>query len=78
MDDILLIEGQSKSKFKIKWRSIVCLELHLLEEEQEVYQEDGGWDFDKIFDTMLEEFDDITSSYYPMKVDIKEGIKNIY
>lgn len=34
-----------------------------------------GWDFDRIFDTMLEEFDDITSSYYPMKVDIKEGDK---
>lgn len=34
-----------------------------------------GWDFDRIFDTMLEEFDDITSSYYPMKVDIKEKDK---
>ncbi|MCF6466567.1 Hsp20/alpha crystallin family protein [Clostridium sp. Cult2] len=34
-----------------------------------------GWDFDKIFETMLEEFDDRTFSYYPMKVDIRERDK---
>lgn len=34
-----------------------------------------GWDFDKVFDTMLEEFDDSRFSYYPMKVDIKERDK---
>ncbi|HSH35457.1 Hsp20/alpha crystallin family protein [Schnuerera sp.] len=34
-----------------------------------------GWDFDKIFDTILEEFDDKTFSYDPMKVDIKERDK---
>lgn len=29
------------------------------------------WEFDKIFDTILEEFDERTS-YYPLRVDIKE------
>lgn len=30
-----------------------------------------GWEFDRIFDTMLEEFDDRFSNY-PLRVDIKE------
>lgn len=30
-----------------------------------------GWEFDKIFDSMLEGFED-RSSYYPLRVDIKE------
>ncbi|CCQ94520.1 18 kDa heat shock protein [[Clostridium] ultunense Esp] len=34
-----------------------------------------GWDFDRMFEAMLEEFDDNTFSYYPMKVDIKERDK---
>ena len=32
------------------------------------------WEFDKVFDSMLGEFDDM-NSYYPLKVDIKEKEK---
>lgn len=74
VDGTLISEGQRKSKFNLYMEVDIMFGLTPYRGWQRGMPRRFGWEFDKMFNTMLEEFDD-KSSYYPLRVDIKEKDK---